>query len=83
MPLLTTKDHGKLDAFVRYEFLNTQADVPSGVTADAANDRTVVVGGLTFRPTADVAFKADYTVMRNQASAGEGEQFALGIGVAF
>lgn len=83
MPLLTTKDHGKLDAFVRYEFLNTQADVPSGVTADAANDRTVVVGGLTFRPTADVAFKADYTVMRNQASAGEGEQFALGIGFAF
>ncbi|HEX7917940.1 MAG TPA: porin [Gemmatimonadales bacterium] len=83
MPLLTAKDHGKLDAFVRYEFLNTQADVPSGVTADEANDRTVLVGGLTFRPTADVAFKADYTVMRNAASAGEGEQFALGLGFAF
>lgn len=83
MPLLSSNAHGRLDAFVRYEFLNTQADVPAGVTADEANDRTIVTGGLTFRPTADVAFKADYAVFRNAASAGEGEQFALGIGFAF
>ena len=83
MPLLTRAERGRLDAFVRYEFLNTQADVPTGVTADAANDRTIVTGGLTFRPTTDVAFKADYSVLRNAASAGEGEQFALGIGFAF
>jgi hypothetical protein len=83
MPLLARGNAGRLDAFLRYEFLNTQADVPAGVTADDANDRTVMTGGLTFRPAADVAFKADYTVRRNAASAGEGEQFALGIGFAF
>lgn len=83
MPLLTSADRGRLDAFVRYEFLNTQADVPAGVTADPANDRTLVTGGLTFRPTSDVAFKADYAILRNDASAGEGETFSLGVGFSF
>ena len=82
MPLLANGNSGRLDAFVRYEFINTQADVPTGVTADEANDRTVVTGGVTFRPTAAVAFKADYAVRRNAANAGEGEQLALGIGFA-
>lgn len=83
MPLVAGADHGRLDAFVRYEFIDTQAEVPAGTTADAANDRTIMTGGLSFRPTSDVAFKADYSVMRNAASAGEGERFALGIGFAF
>ena len=83
MPLLSQGNSGRLDAFVRYEFLNTQAEVPTGTTADAANDRTVLTGGLTFRPIADVAFKADYALRRNAAAVGEGEQFSLGLGFAF
>lgn len=83
MPLLTKDNTGRLDAFARYEFLNTQADVPTGVTADKANDRTIMTTGLTFRPLSSVAFKADYQILRNAAHAGEGEQFGLGIGFAF
>lgn len=83
MPLLASGSEGRLDAFVRYEILNTQADVPTGVTADEALDRSVITTGLTFRPAADVAFKADYQLFRNAASAGEGEQLNLGIGFSF
>ena len=80
---LAPQAEARLDAFVRYERLNTQADVPTGVIADEANDRTIYSGGLTFRPVSTVAFKADYQLFRNAAQAGQGERFDLGIGFSF
>lgn len=51
--------------FVRMEEVNTQAAVPTGVTADPKNELTVNTYGLAFYPIADVAFKVDWETVEN------------------
>lgn len=81
--LLAPGSSARLDLFSRFEKVNTQASMPSGTAADASLDRTFVTSGLTFRPVAEVAFKADYQIRRTGSGAGEGEQFSLGVGFGF
>jgi len=52
--------HKKLMLFARMEEVNTQAAVPTGVTADPKNDLTITTYGLAFYPISDVAFKVDW-----------------------
>jgi len=51
--------------FARIEGINTQAAVPTGVTADPKNELTVNTYGLAFYPIADVAFKVDWETVEN------------------
>jgi hypothetical protein len=60
----------QLFPFVRYERLDTQHRVPEGFSADPANDRTIVTGGLTYKPIANVAIKVDFQNFRNDARTG-------------
>src|SRR5574341_397377 len=60
LPLFAKGKSSALLPFVQYEKLNTQSEVPSGFTANAANERTNLTYGLTFKPHPNVAFKADY-----------------------
>lgn len=73
----------RLNAFVRHERYNTQAAVPSGVTANPANSRRVTVAGITYVPVPEVAFKADYSWHRNRAHLDEGNVLSLGVGFWF
>ncbi|HEU4699022.1 MAG TPA: hypothetical protein VFS40_07580 [Gemmatimonadales bacterium] len=73
----------QLNAFVRHERYDTQADVPAGVTDDPANARRLTTFGLTYKPLWNVAFKGDYQLRRNAAGTGEGEVFRLGAGYQF
>lgn len=73
----------KLNAFVRHERYDTQADVPAGVIDDPANARRLTTFGLTYKPLWNVAFKGDYQLRRNAAGTGEGEVFRLGAGYQF
>lgn len=68
--------------FVRWERLNTQQAVIAGVTANRANDQTLVTAGLVYKPIPQVAVKADFTQGRNGARTGR-DQVSLGLGYYF
>jgi hypothetical protein len=73
----------RLDAFVRYENFNTQAEVPAGVVEDETLARRIATFGLTYKPVYNVVFKGDYQLQRNKADIGEGELLSLGLGYQF
>jgi len=73
----------RLNAFLRYENFDTQADVPAGVVEDEALARRITTFGLSYKPIYNVVFKGDYQLQRNKAGVGEGEVFALGVGYQF
>ncbi len=67
LPLFLKGQQSALLPFVQYEKLNTQAEVPSGLAANKANERTNLTYGITFKPHPNVAFKLDYMDRRNAA----------------
>jgi hypothetical protein len=73
----------RLNAFLRYEHYDTQADVPDGVVRDDALARRITTFGLSYKPTYNVVFKGDYQLRRNRAGVGEDEQLSLGLGYQF
>ena len=68
--------------FLRWERLNTQVEVVSGVVADRANDQTVLTLGLNYKPIPNVAVKADYQKLENHALSGR-NQFNIALGYYF
>jgi len=72
----------ELSPFVRYEALDTQAEVPAGAARDPANDRTVRTYGLHYRPIPEVAIKVDYQDFGNRAGTGI-DQFNFALGYLF
>jgi hypothetical protein len=46
--------------YVRFESLDTQAEVPSGFASDPANDLEIATAGLNWRPRSNLAFKLEY-----------------------
>jgi hypothetical protein len=75
----------RLNAFIRHEHYDTQADVPAGTTRDREFARRITTLGLTYKPTWNTAFKGDYEIRRTAAAGGlgEGETLRLGIGYQF
>lgn len=49
-----------LSPYVRYEAVDTQAEVPAGFAADPANDFDVLSAGLNWRPRSNLVFKLEY-----------------------
>lgn len=60
MGLLSEHPTQQLIPFARYETLDTHASVASGLSADPAQDETVVTMGVNWLPISNVVFKADY-----------------------
>ena len=69
--LLAPKSSQRLNAFVRYDHYDTQAEAAAGTPDDATLARRITTFGLTYKPLWNVAFKADYQLRDNQAGAGE------------
>jgi len=69
--------------FARYEWLDTQARMQSGVSADPAGERTILTFGAAFYPVSNLVFKVDYQVRDDQSAAGLPERFNMGIGWQF
>ncbi|HEY8155541.1 MAG TPA: hypothetical protein VII72_15550 [Myxococcota bacterium] len=71
-----------LSPFFRFEYLDTQFNVPSGFSADKAQELQIYTAGLQFTPIPNVVLKADF---RNKvaASGSSPDEFNLGIGLAF
>ena len=61
---------GLLDCVLRYEKIDTQAEVPEGFAADPANDQSLVTLGAQVLPIPNIAVKLDYTLVSNEAQTG-------------
>jgi hypothetical protein len=59
----------QLVPFLRYEHVDTQAEVPSGYERARGNLRDTITAGLTYRPIAEVALKFDYQRIWTDAEA--------------
>jgi hypothetical protein len=82
LPLLFPGTDMSLSPFLRFERLDTQADVPSGFTPDRSRDITVINTGLSFKPIPNVVIKADYRNLG--AAAGQiADEFNIGFGFIF
>ena len=68
--LLAPGERQSLTAFVRGEYVDTQADVPAGFDAKLEFRRYSAVAGLVYRPIPQIALKADYR--RREFGAGPG-----------
>lgn len=68
--------------FLRWEFYNTQKEMPDGYTAfvNPNNDEHVTTFGASFFLDKDVVFKADYQKYQTDSSK---DRFNLGVGLAF
>jgi len=73
----------RLNAFLRYEHYDTQADVPSGLVRDESLARRITTFGLSYKPVYNVVFKGDYQLQRTKAGLAEGELLSLGVGYQF
>lgn len=71
-----------LVAFVRYEDINTQHDMPSGIAPNEAGDRNEVTAGFTFFLTHNFVIKADYQWKEN-ALPGDQARNAMNFGIGW
>ena len=82
MPLIAPSSEFGLEAFFRYEYLDTQADIPSGYMRDRSQPRRLYIPGLQFRPHPEVVIKLDYRRIEDW----EGEaadEISVGFGLVF
>ena len=78
MPVIATASTQYLAPFIMYETYDTQAAVPSGMTADPANDRSSLILGLTWKPHPNVALKGEYRDNKNGAGSAT-DQFNVAV----
>jgi hypothetical protein len=75
----TTHD---LIPFVRYEWINSQAEVPEGFSANPANEGTILTVGASWKPLPQIVGKIDYEVQTNEAETGV-NQLNVALGYLF
>ena len=80
LPLIVQGTEQDLVLFGRWEQFNTQAEVPSGLTADDANDRTVITYGLAYYPDPDIAIKIDQERWKDKA---DNKEKRINVGLAY
>ena len=68
--------------YVRYEQINTQAQVPTGFSANPATDATITTVGAMWKPITNVAVKTDYQFRSNAARTGV-DQWNVSLGFLF
>ncbi len=80
--LLFPNSDMSFEPFFRYEYYDTQRDVPNGFATDPSKEIEIYTLGFSFEPISQVVIKADY---RNRVakSGGLADEFNLGIGFVF
>jgi hypothetical protein len=68
--------------FARYERFNTNESMPTGLIANPAADRTIVVAGAAFMPIEKISLKADYEHWEDESDA-QVDRFNLGVAFEF
>ncbi len=82
LPLLLPETEMSFSPFIRFERLDTQADVPFGFTADKSRDITVVNVGLSYKPIPNVVIKLDYRNLEPKSGT-IADEFNIGFGFIF
>jgi len=84
LPVLFPGTDMSLSPFIRFERLDTQANVPSGFTADKSKDIRVINAGLSFKPIPNVVLKLDYRNLDGKGKAGQiADELNVGLGFIF
>src|SRR5205085_12025102 len=68
--------------YLRYEKVNTQADLESGLIGGPSNDRTIWTIGLQYLPIPHIVLKGDYQNENNRAGTGL-NQWNIDLGYSF
>ena len=82
LPLLVEDTTQYLAPWVRYSRIDTQNSVPEGFAPDRTQDRDDYELGLTYKPIAQVAIKADYRIL-DAKSGNRPDELRLGFGFVF
>jgi len=82
--LMNARPHGTwaVVPFLRYERFDTQDEVPVGFARNPVRDRTIWTAGVSVKPLTNVALKADYQWLANEARTGV-NQLNLAVGFLF
>ena len=71
-----------LTPYVRYEQVDTQAEMPAGFERSLSTDNTYLTFGIELKPTPGVVLKMDHAWVSNDANSGV-NQFNISLGYAF
>ncbi|HTO71592.1 MAG TPA: hypothetical protein VMR31_17155 [Myxococcota bacterium] len=82
MPLIRPGSEMSLEPFFRWEYLDTQNDVPLGFEPDLAWKQRIWVPGIQFKPIPNIVFKLDYRNVDDFANK-QGDQVDIGFGLVF
>ena len=82
LPLLLPGTRQSLSPFARLEWLDTQADVPSGFRSDRSKRLRIYTVGLSYKPIPGVVLKLDYREL-DPDSGSIADEFNAGFGFAF
>jgi hypothetical protein len=83
LPHLVKGTRQALAPFVRYEHVDTQADVPSGFPRDSALDQQIYTVGFSYLPIDRVVVKADYRNYQSQGGTPPADVVSLGLGFVY
>jgi hypothetical protein len=70
------------EPFFRFEWLDTQQDMPAGFSADESQRLAIYTAGFSFEPIPNVVIKSDYRNLDPQAGQ-RADELNLGVGFAF
>jgi hypothetical protein len=82
IPLFFPGSEMSLEPFFRFEYLDTQNDVPSGFVADRAFKQRIYVPGIQFKPIPNVVLKLDYRNVDDFAGE-DTDEVSFGFGLIF
>jgi len=82
IPLFFPGSEMSLEPFFRFEYVDTQNDVPSGFVADRAFKQRLYVPGIQWKPIPNVVLKLDYRKIDDFANTNE-DEVSLGFGLIF
>jgi hypothetical protein len=82
IPIFFPGSEMSLEPFFRFEYVDTQNDVPSGLLADRSFKQRIYVPGLQFKPISNVVLKLDYRKIDDFAHTG-GDEVSFGFGLVF
>jgi hypothetical protein len=82
-PLIQPESEMRLEPFFRYEYLDTQLELPSGFSGNDAREIEIHTVGLSFKPIPQVVLKADYRSRDSKNGTRLADEFNVGIGLAF
>jgi hypothetical protein len=81
-PLFAAGSEKSLSPFFRFEYLDTQHDLASGIARDRTQPRRIFIPGVQFKPHPNVVLKLDYRKV--EAWSGQApDELRLGMGLVF